>query len=885
MNLEVERLFHELADLAPDARTRYFDEHRVEPATRDEVEALLTSDAEASAFLVRDIRLAATRLLPQVDPQGWRCGPYRLLRLLGRGGMGAVYLAERADGEVAQRAAVKLLPPGACDPQIERFLQERQILASLAHPNIARMLDAGHVDNGQPFLAMEYVDGTPIDGFTAGFGVRRKIALFLKVCSAVAYLHRNLIVHRDLKPGNILVTAEGEPKLLDFGIAKMLDVSTDSTVTNMRMLTPDYASPEQVTGGRVSTATDIYSLGAVLYHLLTGRSAHEFADRTPEAITNVVLSRAITRPSKWAPELKGDLEFILMKALRKDPQERYGTVEQFAEDLQAFLESRTVRARSGNGWYRMRKFLRRYWLPLAAAALVIASLSVGLYVANRARAVAQRRFDQVRRLANKVLALDGVVRALPGSTKARSEIVAMSQQYLEGLGAETGSDPNLVIDVANSYFVLARVQGIPNASNLGQYAQAEASLRKAEALLEPVLKRSPDNRQALLLGANVAHSLMILASTDHRRDEMLRDAKTAAERMETLLSLGAASPEETRAALQIFNNIALAHKNQHLYADAIRYAKRAIEIGRLAPRGTVNLGNPLSVLADSLRFSGDLPGALQAIQEARADVEKASFPGETMRASAVFNVLWREGTILGQDDCISLERPGEAAAVLQQAFDMVNNWARQDPDNAASRILLGSDARELGLIVAHTDPRRALAIDDEAIARLREVRNNRDARRDEARLLAYSSRVLQLLHRSGEAAARIDAAFHLLAGTRDYPAASVSPGSDAFAVVDALGYHLAENGEPEKSAAVYSDLLAKVTAARPDPENDLRDASKLSGLYEAMAGVDGRIGQSAEAANFAGRRVEIWQHWRSKLPDNSFVLHQLAAAQASGAGK
>src|SRR5437879_2228414 len=215
MNARVEDLFHEVAALSPDARTRYFAEHEVDEDIRQEVEALLAFDSGASSFLLRDVSMAASRSLPpQLEPKGWRCGPYRLLDLIGRGGMGAVYLAERADGEVTQQLAVKLLPAGAGDPQRERFLQERQILAALAHPNIARMLDAGHVENGQPFLAMEYVEGKPIDVFAAALNLRQKIALFLKVCAAVGYLHRNLVVHRDLKPSNILVTSDGEPKLL-----------------------------------------------------------------------------------------------------------------------------------------------------------------------------------------------------------------------------------------------------------------------------------------------------------------------------------------------------------------------------------------------------------------------------------------------------------------------------------------------------------------------------------------------------------------------------------------------------------------------------------------------------------------------------------------------
>jgi tetratricopeptide (TPR) repeat protein len=399
MNAHVNDLFHDVADLSAEARNQYFATHGVDAETRIAVEELLAFDTGSSALFRRNISAVASEALAQVEVTEQRCGPYRLLNVIGRGGMGAVYLAERIDGEVRQQVAVKLLPPGAGNPLRERFLQERQILASLVHPNIARMLHAGHSEDGQPFLAMEYVDGKPVDVFAAGFSTRQKLALFLKVCAAVGHLHRNLIVHRDLKPSNILVTAEGEPKVLDFGIAKILDLATDSTLTGLRIMTPDYASPEQVSGLRISTASDIYSLGALLYQLLTGKAAHEFTDHSPEAIARVITDREVTRPSKWAPDLARDIDFILLKALRKDPQERYATVEQFAGDLLAFLESRPVQARSGNALYRTRKFLRRYWLPVAATALVVASPSVGLYVANRetGRALAAEAKARVER--------------------------------------------------------------------------------------------------------------------------------------------------------------------------------------------------------------------------------------------------------------------------------------------------------------------------------------------------------------------------------------------------------------------------------------------------------------------------------------------------------
>jgi len=380
MSDPVDELFHKVVDLAPEARARYFAESNVDEAMRREVESLLAFDSTGEPLTGR-VENAAGKVLPRLESGNGRCGPYRLLNLVGRGGMGVVYLAERVDGEVAQRVAVKLLPIGAGEMQRERFLKERQILATLSHPNIARLLDAGHSVDQRPYLAMEYVDGIPIDSFANALPTNRKLELFLKVCAAASYMHRNLIIHRDLKPGNILVTAEGEPKLLDFGIAKLLDLATDSTATGWRMMTPDYASPEQVTGKDLTTATDVYSLGAVLYRLLTGSTVHQFDSHHPEAIASVVAGSQITRPSERAPELKGDLEIILLKALKQDPQERYATVEQFAEDLSRYLRNEPITARPDSLVYKSRKFASRHRTGIAAAIVALLALVVGTGVA------------------------------------------------------------------------------------------------------------------------------------------------------------------------------------------------------------------------------------------------------------------------------------------------------------------------------------------------------------------------------------------------------------------------------------------------------------------------------------------------------------------------
>ena len=399
MRNKVENLFHDLRDLSTEARARYCSEVGITEQTRREVEALLAFDSCLTNSLDADLTHVASAALDCLDSQPAICGSYRLREIVGRGGMGTVYLAERIDGEVAHYVAIKLLRSGGDDPHARaRFRAERQILAGLSHPNIARLLDVGHREDGQPFLVMEHVQGLPIDEYAEGLGIRQIIRLILKVCGAVAYLHRNLIVHRDLKPANILVSPDGEPKLLDFGIAKILDAANDFTQTSMRLLTPEYASPEQVSGDPITTASDIYSLGSVLYKLLTGSSPHQFDAASSSGISDGIINAPIKAPSNLLPALPRDVESVLTKALRRDPHDRYATVEQFADDLENFLQFRPVRARKGDRRYRMRKFLRRHWLPAAAVALALDGLSSGMLVANHQRAIAQRRFVEVRQL-------------------------------------------------------------------------------------------------------------------------------------------------------------------------------------------------------------------------------------------------------------------------------------------------------------------------------------------------------------------------------------------------------------------------------------------------------------------------------------------------------
>jgi tRNA A-37 threonylcarbamoyl transferase component Bud32 len=439
MRRDVISLFHELADLPSAVREEYYTSQQISRDVREEVESLLRFDTNAETFTseIAAVIQDASRTIPAAA-KGSVLGRYRVVRLLGEGGMGAVYLAERIDGEVEQQVAIKVVRAGT-EPAIfhDRFRAERQILAALNHPGIARLFDAGHTPDGRPFLVMEYVDGVSIDQYCASLDVRSILKLFLLVCDAVAYAHRNLIIHRDLKPSNILIDAAGRPKLLDFGIAKILN-DTEPSRTLVRILTPDFASPEQMQGDAHTTATDVYSLGAVLAKLLSnGR------------------------------EIPRDVDCILRQAMRSEPEERYVTVDALAADIHGFLESRPVHARAGNPWYRARKFLRRYWVSVTAAAVTAASLVLGIYIANRERAIAEQRFSQVRDLSNQVFKLDNEIRDLPGSTKARHALVTLSLEYLERLGAQARGDKDLALEIGSAYLSVAELQGVPGNPNLG----------------------------------------------------------------------------------------------------------------------------------------------------------------------------------------------------------------------------------------------------------------------------------------------------------------------------------------------------------------------------------------------------------------------------------
>ena len=595
-------LFHEALALEPDVRERYVArESDGDASLAGELRELLQSHeaAEGDAHPIERLELSVDHLASNAVTT-CRFGPYRVVAEIGRGGMGAVWLAERDDGQFQQRVAIKLIKRGMDTAQIlERFRVERQILASLEHPNIARLIDGGTTADGLPYFVMEYIEGQPIDlhAHARGLGVHERLELFLEVCDAVSYAHRHLIVHRDIKPQNILVTAGGVPKLLDFGIAKVLQEAGEPrtlTVGGQQLLTPEYASPEQVAGQHTTTQTDVYSLAVVLYELLTGRSPYRPRTwSTPDICESVRSadverpSTAVARPADDGPgtrrrraadgagpdpgtrdrlrvQLRGDLDAIVLSALRKEPERRYGSVEQLANDIRRHLAGLPVRARADSVWYRSAKFLRRNRVAVGAAALVLLTLVGGIVatawqarlaslqagIARHAQARAERRFAEVRKLAN-VLLFDyhDAIKTLPGATPVRERLVRDALKYLNVLAEEGGADPSLLRELALAYRRVAEVQGEPGGASLGDTAGAIQSHRKSLAILHSILVARPADRTARWDVADGTLRLAQLVSLTADQQESLTLAADAVRQFEGLLSGGTPNTVDERLAV------------------------------------------------------------------------------------------------------------------------------------------------------------------------------------------------------------------------------------------------------------------------------------------------------------------------------------------------
>ena len=704
-------IFHTARELPAAERPSYLEKAcGADESLRREIEALLESDRAADRFIADPPAGLAAELFGGSQNHldvGRNIGQYKLLECIGAGGMGTVYLAERADQQFQMQVAIKLIKRGMdTDSVLRRFEHERQILASLEHPNIARLLDGGSTEDGVPYFVMEYIKGHRIDRYAEEhqLPISERLELFRQVCSAVSFAHQHLIVHRDLKPSNILVTPAGIPKLLDFGIAKIIQANdsmeTLATMTAIPIMTPQYASPEQIEGAPATTLSDVYSLGAVLYELLTGRPPYRLQNHSPQEIARAISTAQIEKPSTVATRgedtrrLRGDLDNIVRMAMRKETARRYRSVEQFSEDIRRHLTGRPVIARPDTMSYRAGKFLQRNTVAVSAAVLILLSLVGGIIATawqarratiqeHRARAEqarAERRFNDVRKLAKSVLFdYHDAIKNLPGATKVRELLVKDALNYLDSLAGEANSDPDLQRELAAAYERVGDVRGGASSGSLGDLAGAVESYTKALRIREALVALNPEDAAA-------------------RRD-LARSHRKLGERL--------------RATAEESNGLEHLRKALALCLDLAREQPASDDL-------QLELADTRTRLGEAMNSRGDFAGSHEQLRAALAICEKlvASNPRDQRYRHALWTshaafgyVLWLQKDIAG-----AIEVQGKTLALGEAllAEDPLNAEYRR---NLMANYALGGDfRREVDKRGALEHFRKAAALNEELLA-------------------------------------------------------------------------------------------------------------------------------------------------------------------------
>lgn len=757
----VKELFSSALELQPEQRADFLEQACAgNHAQRAEIEWLLASFSRADDFLETPAVDDAIKLFNEnrsKSAAGRRIGQYEIIREIGQGGMGAVYLAARADDQYKKQVAIKLVRQGFdIDFIVNRFLAERQILANLDHPNIARLLDGGTTEDGSPYLVMEYIDGSPLDEYCdrQKLSIVERLKLFQTVCSAVGYAHRNLVIHRDIKPSNILVTDEGTPKLLDFGIAKILlpetaVQATDKTAATLRLMTPDYASPEQIKGETITTLSDIYSLGVLLYKLLTGLRPYRLKTTVPGEIESAICEQPPEKPSEAArgrlgdrvtqdratnPQsqilnpklLRGDLDNIVLMSIRKQPSRRYSSAEQLAEDIRRHLVGLPVIARADTFAYRSAKFVERHKVGVLAAALIVVSLLSAVVMTVREERKAQRRFNDVRKLANSVIfEFHDSIQDLPGSTPARELLVNRALEYLDSLSREAGDDPSLQRELIAAYLRVGNVQGNPNNANLGDSAGAMQSYRKALAIAQRLAARNSRD-------ADARHSLAVIHQKMGDTQSGTGDIDGAVESLQKSLAIFRDLAEAAPANVEAQQSLAVSYvklgdvlgnsnfPNRGDSAEAMQSYRLSLAILQSLYSSDAKLFRTRRLLGliyerigSILEDEGNFAQALDTYRRSLAIREPlaADYPTNT---DAV-----RDAAIAHEKIANVLTSTGELAAALEnrrKSLDTFTGLAKADPRNVQAQRSLAISYIHMGDLLGDPDSpnlaRRAEALEN-----------------------------------------------------------------------------------------------------------------------------------------------------------------------------
>jgi eukaryotic-like serine/threonine-protein kinase len=724
-------LFNQAIDLPAGERASFLE--KCDEDLRNQIKDLLEAHEQAGEFIAESA-MVEIGLADEKDANiGRRIDAYEIIREIGAGGMGTVYLASRSDESFDKQVAIKLIRRGMdTNSVLKRFVMERQILARLEHPFIAVLLDGGSTSDGLPYLVMEYVEGTPVTKFCAAhqFSIEERLELFRKICSAISYAHQNLVVHRDIKPSNILVTEDGAPKLLDFGIAKLLQPdwspnTDEATVTMFRVMTPEYASPEQIRGLPITTTSDVYSLGIVLYELLTGERPFKLESRHSEEVAQMVLAEEPVKPSsvlssksgnqslkseaktlpydglktaddKQNPKskiqnlksLRGDIDNIVLKALRKEPERRYASVQEFSEDIRRHLAGLPVTAMADTASYRFAKFVKRHQVGVFAGGLVVVILLLATIIttwqavaARRERDRAEQRFNQVRQLANTVLFdyHDGIAN-LPGSTPLREKMVKDALNYLDNLAAENIADASLQSELAMAYFKVGEVQGAPAKSSLGDYGGGLESFKKSLVIRQKLFEKDQNNEQIKL---DLTRSYQMVGHLSQVTDDVPAALENYGQAFALLDSMPMAKRDLATLHTRFASALAISgklsegidnfRKSHSIISELIAQNPNDSDLKR-------DLGKNSVLLGDALEEDGKLDEALETQRAAYAILQPLVTENDTDSQRAAMTAFGRIGDVL-----FKLGKYREALEIQQKSLAADEKTLSLDPSNALAR--------------------------------------------------------------------------------------------------------------------------------------------------------------------------------------------------------
>jgi len=687
-----------------------------------------TDFIESSPVARQDAALASAFTKKYV---GTRVGAYILGEEIGRGGMGLVYAASRADGAYESKAAVKLLKQNvSTDKDARRMTRERQALAQLNHPNIARLIDGGNLADGMPYLVMEYIDGTQIDDYCNAkkLSLRERVALVRQVAAAVQSAHQQLLIHRDIKPANILVDGSGQPKLLDFGIARLLDAAQDINQTQdaVQAFTPRYASPEQMRGQPVSVATDVYGVGVLLYELLAGSSPYRRFNSgeitTATGAMEVVMSDQILKASEVAKgndsigdaaSLAGDLDIILLKACAKLPAERYATVAALDEDLQRWCEGRPILARAPSWQYSLKKFVVRHRAVTGMALVAVAAVAIGVTSTISQQRKTEARYTEVRQLANSLIfKYYDKIQLLPGSAQVRKELAAEGLLFLDSLAAESSNNSALAIEIADGYrqlmIVLFNGHSLPH---LGDKAGAASAAKKAYALIEPVVEKEPNNNAAQMVLAELDNETGVIL-VQEKPKEGLAQIEGAIQRYGEILKRDPTNKDAAFKLVQAHFSVVASAMNLRLPATKYIVDADAAFTQWLGNRLDEPLVRELESLKSRTQFRNAFANKNYADALKYIDEEVASLAVSLAMKGNENNVIlqghinaaWAAKGVVLIDD----KRAPEAIAALTKSSAQMRQMLAIDGGNVNTQLRIARNATHLGkALLMQNEPKEA----------------------------------------------------------------------------------------------------------------------------------------------------------------------------------